>query len=360
MQRDVGPADPPDSTSILTVTQDGLVTLIAIEEHWMMPDVSFALKGMPEHLCDDSVAFNEMGDNQQRLEDLGAGRIAVMDAQGIDLSIIALTPPGTQPLPPEDAVRLSRAANDVAAAAVANNPSRFRALATLPMSAPHHVVGELERAAALGHVGVMVYGRSGDLVLDDPVYDNFFAAAARLGQPVFLHPQLPSAALRDASYRGFNPMTELALATFGWGWHLDAATAALRLIIRGTFDRHPDLQIVLGHWGEMLLFWLDRADSLARIAGLRRSVSDYVRSNFFITTSGMLNPALLRHALSATSVDRLIFSTDYPFLQPTGEEITAFLDEFSSDAERDKFSSANAAALFGLSPPLTGNPSITG
>jgi predicted TIM-barrel fold metal-dependent hydrolase len=143
-------------------------------------------------------------------------------------------------------------------------------------------------------------------------------------------------------------MTDLALATFGWGWHLDAATAALRLIIRGTFDRHPDLQVVLGHWGEMLLFWLDRADSLSRIAGLQRKVSDYIRSNFFITTSGMLNPALLHHALSVTSVDRLIFSTDYPFQQPTREEITSFLGEFASGEERGKFSSANAAALYGL------------
>jgi len=324
------------------------MTLIAIEEHWMLPDVTSALKGLPEHLRDDSLFFNERGDNQQRLEDLGAGRIATMDAQGIDLSILALTPPGTQPLPPEDAVRLSRAANDAAAAAVEDNPTRFRAMATLPMSAPQHVVAELERAADLGHVGVMVYGRSGDLVLDDPVYDDFFAAAARLGLPVFLHPQLPSAALRDASYRGFDAMTELALATFGWGWHLDAATAALRLIVRGTFDRHPDLQMVLGHWGEMLLFWLDRADSLGRIAGLPRSVSDYLRSNFFITTSGMLNPALLQHARSVTSVDRLIFSTDYPFLQPTRDEIAAFLAELASDEERDRFSSANAARLFGL------------
>ena len=59
-----------------------------------------------------------------------------MDAQGIDVSILALTPPGTQPLPPVDAVRLSRAANDLAAAAVSSKPSRFRSLSTLPMSAP--------------------------------------------------------------------------------------------------------------------------------------------------------------------------------------------------------------------------------
>ncbi|OLT00266.1 amidohydrolase [Pseudonocardia sp. CNS-004] len=313
-----------------------------------MPDLTSTLTALPPQVRDESLAFNEMCDHRQRLEDLDAGRIAAMDARYIDVSVIALTPPGTQPLPPADAVRLSRAANDVAAAAVGRHPTRFRAMSTLPMSSPRDVAGELERAAGLGHVGTMVYGRSGEVFLDDPVYDDFFAAAAALGQPVFIHPQLPSPAVREASYRGFDPVTDLALATFGWGWHLDAATAALRLILRGTFDRHPDLQVVLGHWGEMLLFWLDRADSLSRVAGLTRSVSDCIRSNFFITASGMLNPALLHHALSVTTVDRLIFSTDYPFQQPTAADITSFLAHFSSDTDREKFSSANAASLYGI------------
>ncbi|KOV61245.1 amidohydrolase family protein [Streptomyces sp. MMG1121] len=320
--------------------------LIAVEEHWVMPDITSALRAVPHR--DESLVFNEIGDNQERLEDLAVGRIAAMDAQGIDVSILALTPPGVQPLPPKEALALSRAANDVATAAVARNAARFRSLSTLPMSSPKDVAGELVRAADTGHVGAMVYGRSGDLLLDDLVYDDFFTAASELGQPVFIHPQLPSTAVRAASYRGFDPMTDLALATFGWGWHMDAATAALRLILRGTFDRHPDLQVVLGHWGETLLFWLDRADSLSRIAGLQRAVSDYIRSNFYITASGMLNPALLQHALSVTSVDRLIFSTDYPFQRPTREEIDSFLTHFSSDAERQQFSSANAASLYGI------------
>jgi hypothetical protein len=323
------------------------MTLIAIEEHWMLPDLSAALEALPPGQRDDSLAFNRMGDHTQRLEDLGTGRLATMDDQGIDLSVLALTPPGTHPLPAEDAVRLSRAANDVAAKVVERHPSRFRAQCTVPMSAPRHAAAELERAAGLGHVGTMVYGRSGDTFLDDPCYDEFFAAAAELRQPVFIHPQIPSAAVRAASYRGFAELTNLGLSTFGWGWHLDTATAALRLILRGTFDRHPDLQVVLGHWGEMLLFWLDRAESLARIAGLERSISDYLRSNFFITMSGMFNPALLQHALSVTSVDRLIFSTDYPFQQPSRAEIETFLSNFDS-AGRDKVNSANAAALYGI------------
>lgn len=322
--------------------------LVAVEEHWMLPELTSALNSVPDRFRDESLAFNDMGDNRQRLENLGSDRIATMDAQGIDVSILALTPPGTHPLPPGDAVRLSRAANDTAAAAVRSNPSRFRALSTVPLSSPPDAASELERAAGIGHVGTMVYGRSGDVFLDDPVYDDFFAAASELGQPVFIHPQLPSPAVRDASYRGFDPMTDLALATFGWGWHVDAATAALRLILRGTFDRHPNLRVVLGHWGEMLLFWLDRADGLARIAGLPRPVRDYVRSNFYVTTSGMLNPALLRHALSVTTIDRLIFSTDYPFQHPTREEIDSFLGQFPSEQDRRKFASANAASLYKL------------
>lgn len=324
------------------------MTVVAIEEHWMMPALTSALDALPDQDRDESLGFNELGDHAQRLRDLSEDRIAAMDAQGIDLSILALTPPGTQPLPAVDAVRLSRVANNLAAAAVDSHPSRFRALSTLPMSSPKDVVGELERAADLGHVGTMVYGRAGNLLLDDPVYEEFFAAAAKLGQPVFIHPQLPSRALRDASYRGFDPVTNLALASFGWGWHMDTATAALRLILRGTFDRHPDLQVVLGHWGEMLPFWVDRADSLSRVAGLQQKVSDYIRSNFYLTASGMLNPALLRHALSVTSIDRLVFSTDYPFQHPTREDITTFSNNFDSDADRLAFMSANATLLYGL------------
>ncbi len=322
--------------------------LVAIEEHWILPELTEALRAAASP--DESLAFNDLGDHQERLRDLGAGRIAAMDAQGIDLAVIALTPPGTQPLAPDEAVRLSRAANDVAAEAVRAHPSRLRALSTLPMSAPEAVAGQLERAAGLGHVGTMVYGRSGDRFLDDPVYDEFFATAAALGHPVFIHPQLPSAAVRDASYRGFDELTDLGLATFGWGWHVDAATAALRLILRGTFDRHPDLQVILGHWGELLAFWLDRVDSLSGPAGLARKVSEYFRTNIHLTTSGMLDPALLAYAMSVTGPDRLVFSTDYPFQHPTRSEIDTFLAAFDSSDDRARFAHRNATALFGLDP----------
>ncbi|MGI3785813.1 MAG: amidohydrolase family protein, partial [Janthinobacterium lividum] len=297
---------------------------------------------------DPSLAFDEMGDNLERLDDLGDARVASMDAQGIDVAIVSLAPPGTQPLDPADAVRLSRDANDVAAEAVRRHPTRLRAFATLPLADPAAAVAELERTASLGFVWTMVYGRVGEVPLDDPRFSDVFAAAAALGLPVFIHPQVPAPAVREAQYSGFDPMTDLALATFGWGWHLEAALAALRLIVRGTLDRHPDLQLVLGHWGELLLFWRDRTDSLSRVAGLDRKVSDYVRSNVHITTSGMLSTALLHHALEVTTPDRLLFSTDYPFQRPSRDDIATFLADLPTEHDRELFTSGNARALFGL------------
>ncbi|HEY4018836.1 MAG TPA: amidohydrolase family protein [Pseudonocardiaceae bacterium] len=322
------------------------MTVIAIEEHWTTPRLIAALTALPDDRRDESLALNEMSDHLARLQDIDDGRIAAMDEQGIDLQVISLAPPATGPLAPADAVALSREANDAAAAAVGRHPSRLRAMATLPMADPTAVAGELERAAKLGFVGAMVYGRTGETALDDPRYDELFAAAAALGQPIFIHPQIPSRAIRDAAYAGFDPMTSLALSTFAWGWHIEAALAALRLITRGTFDRHPDLQIVLGHWGELLLFWTSRTDSLSRIAGLRRTVSDYLRSNVHITSSGMFSPALLRHTLEVTTVDRLLFSTDYPFQRPSRSDIDQFLTEFDTDEDRDKFTAGNARKLF--------------
>ncbi|MFG2794432.1 amidohydrolase family protein [Streptomyces sp. NPDC048419] len=323
---------------------------IAIEEHWNSDGIREALDRLEGTQRDESIAFNAMGSNQARLQDIGLGRIEAMDAAGIDISILSVVTPATQALPATEAVALARDANDEATDAVRAHPDRFRAFATLPTSDPQAAAAELERCAThLGHVGAMVHGRSGSRPLDDPAYDDLLATAARLHQPIFIHPQIPSNELRDAAYRGLDPLTDLGLATFGWGWHMEAGLSALRLILRGTFDRHPELQLVLGHWGEMLLFWMDRVDSLSHVAKhLERRVSDYIKTNIHITSSGMLHERLLRHALDFTSADRVLFSTDYPFHQPDAAAVAHFFDAIPNAADRAKIASGNAETLFRL------------
>lgn len=324
--------------------------VITIEEHWTTKGIDQALRAQPVGGRDDSVVLNDRGDIPARLLDIGEHRVQAMDAAGVDVQIVSIAPPGTHGLPASEAVALSRDANDRASEAVDRYPSRLRAMSTLPMSDPDAAVAELERtASATGHVGIMSYGRSGERSLDDPVYDELLATAASLRRPVFIHPQIPPNAVRDASYRGFDPSTDLALATFGWGWHIEAGLAALRLIVRGTFDRHPDLQIVLGHWGEMLLFALDRIDSLSNIAThLERRVAEYFPTNIHVATSGMLTPRLLRHALDYTSVDRILLSGDYPFHRLVPATVTDFLHTLPGGEDRQKIAHANAESLYRL------------
>ena len=264
---------------------DGLedinVKIIAIEEHWNSVNIRDALDRLQGGARDESLAFNTMSDNQARLEDIGQGRVEAMDAAGIDVSILSVVTPATQALPAREAIALAREANDEATDAVRAHPARFRAFATLPTSDPQAAAAELERCATRpGHVGAMVHGRTGTRTLDDPAYDDLFATAARLHQPIFIHPQIPSNELRDAGYRGLDPLIDLGLAIFGWGWHMDAGLSALWLILRGTFDRYPDLQLVLGHWGEMLLFWMS-----ARISSASGRVGHASRSGLRLPPS---------------------------------------------------------------------------
>jgi uncharacterized protein len=326
--------------------------VITIEEHWTTDGIDRALRSQPAGARDESVALNDRGDILGRLLEIGEGRIDAMDEAGVDVQILSIAPPGTNGLPAREAIALSRDTNDRADEAVGRYPARLRAMTTLPMSDPDAALAELQRTASLpGHVGVMAYGRSGERALDDPAYDDLLGAAADLGRPVFIHPQIPPDAVREASYRGFDPTLDLALATFGWGWHIEAGLAALRLIVRGTFDRHPELQIVLGHWGEMLLFALDRIDSLSNVAPhLERRVGEYLQTNVHIATSGMLTPRLLRHALDFTRIDRVLLSGDYPFHRLDAAAVTDFLETLPDRGDRQKIAHTNAEALYGLDP----------
>ena len=99
----------------------------------------------------------------------------------------------------------------------------------------------------------------------------------------------------------------------------------------------------------MLLFWMDRADSLSGIARhLERRVSDYITTNIHITSSGMLQERLLRHALDFTGAGQVLFSTDYPFHQPGAAAVGQFFDAIPDPADRSKIASGNAEALFHL------------
>lgn len=252
-----------------------------------------------------------------RLQDFGELRLRHMDEMGIDVQVISLTTPATQVLNARQAVRLARLSNDMAAKAVAANPDRLQAFATLPTPDPREATRELERCVGdLGMKGAMLTGRTRDQPLDAPEFLPIFETAAKLRMPVYLHPQIPIKAVRDAYYTGFGDTLDAIFAAGGWGWHADAGVQALRLILSGLFDRLPDLQIILGHWGEVVMLYLDRIGSALDkgIKGrLDRSIEDYFKGNFYVTPSGIFSERYLRNAVEVMGIERIMFSVDYPY-----------------------------------------------
>lgn len=105
--------------------------------------------------------------------------------------------------------------------------------------------------------------------------------------PIYLHPTVPSSVVQDAYYAGFNSDVSTRFATTAWGWHAETGIHALRMILCGVLDRYPNLQIILGHWGEMIPYFLARVnESLPPQAiELDRTITEYFTNNTYVTLS---------------------------------------------------------------------------
>ena len=321
--------------------------LIGIEEHFLTADVGNAWRALGLDTASLMVA-HDLGPMAQKLMDLADQRIALMDETGLDVQVLSLTTPGLHELG-ADSVDLARRVNDALAQAVARHPGRFQAFATLPVAAPEAAALELERCVnTLGFKGTMLCGRVGTRNLDHPDLAPIFAAAAALHAPVLLHPRTPDDAVRKAYYSGFSPELDTAFANFGMGWHYDAGVQFVRLVLAGTFDRHPDLQMILGHWGEMVLFFAERLSAMDRFAHLRQPITSYFKTNLYVTSSGMFMPHYLQRALEVVGPERLLFSTDYPYQYRAGGEARRFVDTCGLEGDaKAGFASANWERLTG-------------
>jgi predicted TIM-barrel fold metal-dependent hydrolase len=270
-----------------------------------------------------------------------------MDAAGVDVQVLSLTASGLHDLPAADATQLQVETNDRIAEIVRNGAGRFEGFATLAMPAPDAAAAELQRAVStLGLNGALLFGRTGERNLDHADNWPIFEAAAALRAPLYIHPQAPQAAVSEALYSGFNPGVDNAFARFGIGWHYESGVQFLRLALAGVFDRFPELQVVLGHWGEVVLFYLDRADGLAAMAQLPRSFSEYVQSNAYITPGGVYSQRYLRWATEVVGVQRLLFATDYPYRPGPEGGVSRFLADSGLDAaDQARVASGNWNAL---------------
>ena len=268
-----------------------------------------------------------------------------MDDAGIDIQVISHGAPSTQKLPIEIAAGLTSQVNDRLAKACTANPKRFAAFAALPTADPKAAADELERAVTkLGFKGAMLHGMSNGEFLDHKKFWPIYAMAEKLDVPIYLHPSLPHAKVTEIYYQDYAKDFPLVVRP-AWGFTVETATQAIRLVLSDVFEAHPKLKVILGHLGETLPFLVWRIDSaLSRPGQKPMSFRDIFCKNFYVTTSGFFSDPALLCTVMEMGVDHILFAVDWPFvMNPPGVEWMK--DIPLSDEDKVKILSGNAKRL---------------
>jgi len=313
--------------------------VIALEEHYWDAELVAQLSGAEGTRSKDLLA---------KLHDLGEIRLREMDEAGIDIQVLSHGAPSGQKLSPGIAADLTRRVNDRLAEAIARHPTRFAGFAALPTVVPDAAADELERCVRdLGFKGAMIHGLTNGKFIDEKQFWPIFERAAALNVPIYLHPSFPHPQVMEAYYNDYAKDFPMVIRA-AWGYTVEAATQAIRLILSGVFQAHPNLQIVLGHMGETLPFVLWRINqALSRPGHQTLNFRQTFCDHFHVTTSGNFSTPALVCTMMELGADRIMFSVDWPFVaNPPAMEWMRTLQ--ISETDKQKIFGGNARKLLGL------------
>jgi len=269
--------------------------------------------------------------------------LAFFVLQGIDAAVFGpLMDVAGYSLPPGQAAAWSREQNEALAGSLAEAGGRHRGLATVPLQAPALAAEELRFAVtSLGLCGAMIDPNALGRPLGDRAFDPFWQAAAELGAPVILHPFLLEAIERFGRHYLHNLV----------GFPFETTLAAGSLILGGTLDRFPPLEVVLVHGGGLLPYHIGRFDRghtarpEARADGAALP-SGYLR-RFHYDTLVQFPPALA-YLVKAVGADRVLLGSDHPFWLGDPEPLRVVREAGLPAAAQAAILGDNAARLFHL------------
>ncbi|HTQ82623.1 MAG TPA: amidohydrolase family protein [Pseudolabrys sp.] len=311
--------------------------VIAIEEHYWDPELTKYFTGVdaPRGIETDKWLY-----------DFTDIRLKQMDEAGIDVQVLSHGGPSAQKLPADIAAAVTRTVNDRLAAIVAAHPQRFSGFAVLPTAEPKAAADELERAVVkLGLKGAMLHGMSNGEFLDLPKYWPIYERAEALDVPIYFHPSVPDPRVTEVYYQDYAKEFPLVVRP-AWGYTVETATQAIRLVLSGVFEKHPKLKVILGHLGETLPFLSWRIDSaLRRPGGKQLDFRGIFSSNFWITTSGFFSDPALLCCVMEMGTDHILFAVDWPFVADNKPAIEWLSRAPVSSEDKVKIASGNAKRL---------------
>lgn len=270
-------------------------------------------------------------------------RIKAMDAAGVDMQVLTLTTPGVHIETRSRGVALASLVNDAFADIVSRYPSRFVALAALPLQDAPASVRELERAVTqLGLRGATLFTNVNGGPLDALELWPLYEKAVELDVPLFLHPTSPVGVEGMEAYR-LAPLV---------GFPLDTTLAITRLVFSGVLERWPELKVVLSHLGGAVPYLAERIDRGFKAypecqSNLSRPPSQIFKQLYMDTVAFL--PQALLFALDFAGADRLVLGSDYPHqIGDLPGSVRAIEALPIADEDRDKILGQNAARLLKL------------
>jgi len=267
--------------------------------------------------------------------------MAFLEVQGIDAAVFGpLMDVAGYSLPPDQGAAWSRTQNEGLAASLAAAGGHHVGLATVPLQSPAHAVEELSFAVrSLGLRGAMIDPNAMGRPLGDSAFDPFWKAAADFAAPIVLHPFLLEAVERFGRHYLHNLV----------GYPFETTLAAGSLILGGTLDRFPSLDVVLVHGGGFLPYHVGRFDRGHTTRAEARSdgaslPSTYLR-RFHYDTLVQFTPALA-YLVGVAGADRVLLGSDHPFWLGDPEPLRIVREAGLSKTAEAAILGGNAARLF--------------
>lgn len=290
--------------------------IIDCQSHLFFPEVLDLMrkrKADPVVYEKDGVTYLKMGDWLRKVPPTYLSvpdKLAAMDAAGIEVTLLSTNDPG-----PEwfgaDGLTVAEAIHDSLAAVIAKHPTRFKGLCALPLQDEKAASAELDRCIKkLDFRGILLYTNLADAWCDEPRFHWLYARAEELDVPILLHPARP---MTTEQVKGYELTSTL-------GNMFENTIALARIVASGLLDRHPKLKLVCPHLGGTLPYICGRMDHQLTVLkrgpqNLQRKPSEYLRDIYMDIVSPL--PEAMRFALDFSSEDRLLFSSDHPWVQPS-------------------------------------------
>jgi aminocarboxymuconate-semialdehyde decarboxylase len=224
-----------------------------------------------------------------------------------------------------------------------SHPGRVWASGAVPLVDTNTALEVVDHAINdLGLMGINLPGSVGaDPRIDHERLEPFYDRIEELGVPLFLH---PTDAIFQDMLDGYNGALHLSL-----GRVIEVSVAAMRLVLSGVMERHPDLKIVMSHTGGALPYQSGRMDKNTKKANLARPASEYLKR--FHTDTVSPHTEGMKFAVEYYGVDHVMYGTDYPCWDPAAA-LNFFAGIGLSEDDRDKIMNTNARRILGLRDPL--------